>query len=82
MEQRNRYRTYTTKRVNGVKKNVLVTWVLRRCKKCQRFLNKSQEYYCDRCEREVDLERWKEKSRKAYKIIKSRNRVESMKNGA
>lgn len=47
---------YTTKIINGIKKNILVTWTQRRCKICQRFLSMKQKLHCDRCRNRLDLE--------------------------
>ena len=47
-----RYRLYKWK--DG--KEVLVSWVQRRCKKCQRFLSNMQNIYCSTCARKAFLE--------------------------
>ena len=47
-----RYRLY--KVVNG--KEVLSTWIQRRCNKCQRFLSNMQNLYCSKCAKKVNLE--------------------------
>ena len=44
----NKYRRYTKHIHNG--KNILVSWIQRRCIKCQRFINnKTSKEVCSKC---------------------------------
>lgn len=41
-------RLYRQTWVNGKNKLILLSWIQRRCRICQRFLGKHQLYYCSR----------------------------------
>lgn len=47
---------YTTKMVEGMRRNVLLTWTQRQCVLCQRFLSMQQKLHCERCRRKLALE--------------------------
>jgi Zn finger protein HypA/HybF involved in hydrogenase expression len=48
----NRLRTYTKQKG----KLILLAWIDRRCKKCQRFLSKERHKYCPKCSHKAILE--------------------------
>lgn len=46
--KQNRNRRYTTDRTNG-KRNILVSWIQHKCKRCKRFIGGHRHGYCEEC---------------------------------